>query len=104
MQMTQSPIKSDNVDMNKLITGIGTTMDSFLTDFRYEKLYRISQVRWFLRILQGAFKQPRQSNNNGIKSLIQDAHLWWQIKFEKPIRRRKVKPFADEKTKYWFSR
>ena len=31
--MTPSPIKRDNVDMNKLITGIGTTMDSFLTDF-----------------------------------------------------------------------
>ena len=33
MQMTPSPIKRDNVDMNKLITGIGTTMNSFLTDF-----------------------------------------------------------------------
>ena len=27
-----------------------------------------------------------------VKSLIQDAPLWWQIKFEKPIHRRKVKP------------
>ena len=38
MQMARSPIKRDNVDMNKLITGIGTTMDYFLTDFRDEKL------------------------------------------------------------------
>ena len=45
MQMSPSPIKRDNVDMNKLITGIGTTMDSFLTDYRDEKLYCISQVR-----------------------------------------------------------
>ena len=45
MQMTQSPIKRGNVDLNKLITGIGTTMDPFLTDFRDEKLYCISQVR-----------------------------------------------------------
>ena len=52
MQMTSSPIKSDNVDLSKL--RIGTTMDSFLTDFRDEKLYCISQVR-YLRILQGAF-------------------------------------------------
>ena len=32
MQMTPRPSKCDNVDMNKLVTGIGTTMDSFLTD------------------------------------------------------------------------
>ena len=45
MQMTSSPIKPDNADLNKLITGIGTTMDSFLADFRDEKLYYVSQVR-----------------------------------------------------------
>ena len=45
MQMTSSPIKCDNADLNKLITGIRTAMDSFLTDFRDEKLYCISQVR-----------------------------------------------------------
>ena len=45
MQMTPIPIKRDNVDMNKLITGTGTTMDAFLTDIREEKLYCISQVR-----------------------------------------------------------
>ena len=45
MQMTPSSIKRDNVDVNKLNTGIGTTMDPFLTDFRDEKLYCISQVR-----------------------------------------------------------
>ena len=54
MQITPSPIKRDNVDLNKLITGIGTTMDPFLTDFRDEKLYCISQVRCYLRRLQGA--------------------------------------------------
>ena len=43
--MTQSPIKRDNVDLNKLITGMGTTMDPFLRDFRDEKLYCIIQVR-----------------------------------------------------------
>ena len=41
MQMTPSPIKAD---LNKLITGIGITMDPFLTYFRDEKLYCISQV------------------------------------------------------------
>ena len=45
MQMPLSPIKHDNEDLNKLITGIGTTMDHFLTDFPDEKLYCISQVR-----------------------------------------------------------
>ena len=30
--MTQSPIKRDNADLNKLITGTGTTIDLFLTD------------------------------------------------------------------------
>ena len=45
MQMTPSSIKRDNVDLNKLITGIGTTRDPFLTDFRDEKLYWISQIR-----------------------------------------------------------
>ena len=34
MQMTSSPIKHDNAGLNKLITGIGTTMNPFLTDFR----------------------------------------------------------------------
>ena len=57
-----------------------------------QKLYCISQLRWSLWILQGAFLQLRHSDNNGYKSLTQDAPLWWQIKFEKPIRRRKVKP------------
>ena len=33
MQMTSSQIKRDNADLNKLITGIGTTKDSYLTDF-----------------------------------------------------------------------
>ena len=55
MQMTSSHIRRDNADLNKLITGSGTTMNSFLTDFRDEKLYCISQVRWYLKILQGAF-------------------------------------------------
>ena len=36
MQMTASPTKRDNVDLNILITGMGTTMDHFPTDFRYE--------------------------------------------------------------------
>ena len=29
MQMTPSPTKCDNVNLNKLLTGIGTTMDPF---------------------------------------------------------------------------
>ena len=33
MQMTPSSIKRDNVDLNKLITGIGTTGDPFLQTF-----------------------------------------------------------------------
>ena len=45
MQMIPSPIKCDNADLNKLITEIRTTVDHFLTDFRDEKLYCISQVR-----------------------------------------------------------
>ena len=43
--MPLSPVKHDNADLNKLITGIGITMDPFLTDFPDEKLYCISQVR-----------------------------------------------------------
>ena len=53
--MTTRLIKRDNEDLNKLITGIGprigTTVDPFLTDFRDEKLYCMSQVRCYLRIL-----------------------------------------------------
>ena len=45
MQMTASPSERDNADLNKLITEIRTTIDSFLTDFRDEKLYCISQIR-----------------------------------------------------------
>ena len=45
MQMTPSLIKRDNVNLNKLLTGIRTSMDPFLTDFGDEKLYCISQVR-----------------------------------------------------------
>ena len=45
MQMTPSPIKRDNADLNKLITGMGTAMDPFLTDFRDEKLCCILWVR-----------------------------------------------------------
>ena len=55
MQMTSSPIKRDNVDLNKLITGIRTSMDTFLTEFRDEKLYCCSQIRLYLKILQRAF-------------------------------------------------
>ena len=45
MQMAPSSIKRDNVDLNELITGIGTTMNPFLTDLQDEKLYCISQIR-----------------------------------------------------------
>ena len=45
MQMTQNSIKHVNAGLNKLITGIGTAMDPFHTDFRDEKLYCNSQVR-----------------------------------------------------------
>ena len=55
MQMKPNPIKRDTVDLNKLITGIGTIMDPFLADIRNKKLYCISQERSYLRILQGAF-------------------------------------------------
>ena len=44
-ELTPNPTKYDNIDLNKLITGIKTTMDPFLTDFRDEKLYCISHVR-----------------------------------------------------------
>ena len=37
--MPPSPIKGDNAYLNKQNTGIGTTMDPFLTDFRDEKFY-----------------------------------------------------------------
>ena len=33
MQMTPSPIKRDNVNLNKLITAIGTAMDPLLQTF-----------------------------------------------------------------------
>ena len=44
MQMISSPFKRDYAYLNKLITGIGTIMDFFLTDFRDEKLVCIPQV------------------------------------------------------------
>ena len=44
MQKTPSPIKRDNENLNKLLNGIGASMDPFLTDFRDEKLYCMSQV------------------------------------------------------------
>ena len=43
-ELTPSRIKRGNVDMNKLITGIGATIDTFLLDFRDKKLYCISTV------------------------------------------------------------
>ena len=55
MQMTPIPFKRANADQSKLTTCIGTTLGPFLKDFWDEKLYCISQVRWYLRILQGAF-------------------------------------------------
>ena len=54
-ELTPSPIKRDDIEVSKLIIGIRATMDPFLTDFRVEKLYCISQVRRYLGILQGAF-------------------------------------------------
>ena len=42
--MTPNPNKRDNLDLNKL-DWYGTTMDPYLTDFRDEKFYCISQVR-----------------------------------------------------------
>ena len=45
MKMTPSPIKRDNADLNKLITGMGTTMDLFLQTFEVKNFYCISQVR-----------------------------------------------------------
>ena len=40
-ELKPSRIQRDNADLNKLITGIGATMDPFLVDFREEKLYCI---------------------------------------------------------------
>ena len=40
-ELKLSRIQRDNADLNKLITGIGATMDPFLVDFRKEKLYCI---------------------------------------------------------------
>ena len=44
MQMTPSQIERDNVNLNKLLTGIRTSMDHFLTDYRDENLYIGSAV------------------------------------------------------------
>ena len=41
-ELKPSWIKRDNADLNKLITGIGATMDPFLADIPGEKLYCIS--------------------------------------------------------------
>ena len=44
LSLPKRGIKRDDIDLNKLITGILTIMNHFLTDFRDEKLYCISQV------------------------------------------------------------
>ena len=48
-QMTPSPIKHDNADLNKLITGIRTTLDAFLTDFRDEMTFEMKSSIAFYR-------------------------------------------------------
>ena len=58
--MTLSPIKRDNADLDKLITWIRTTMDSFLTDFRDEKLSCISHENIAESILHVATQTQRQ--------------------------------------------
>ena len=40
-----SRIQRDNADLNKVIIGIGATMDPFLTEFRDNSLYCISTVK-----------------------------------------------------------
>ena len=47
--MTPSLIKHDNADLKKLITGIGTTMDPFLTDFRDEMTFEMKSSIAFYR-------------------------------------------------------
>ena len=54
-ELISKPGKRDDIDLNKLITAIETTMEPFLINFQDEKLYCISQVSLDLRILQEAF-------------------------------------------------
>ena len=49
MQMTPSPTKHGNADLNKLITGIGTTMDPSFTDFRDEMSFEMKSSIAFYR-------------------------------------------------------
>ena len=75
MQMTRSPIKCDNVEMNKLITWIGTTMDSFLTDSRDGNLHftgkMISEnIAWSILATQTKRQQWYKEFNTGCSLMV----------------------------------
>ena len=53
MQITPSPIKRDNVYLNKLITGMGLPWTLFLQTFEMKKSTAFPSK--MIQILQGAF-------------------------------------------------
>ena len=91
--LTPSRIKHDNADLNKLITGIGATMDPFLADFRDDKLYCISTGKVISENVAGSIlatqTQGQQWYDEFKTGCFADGD-----RFEKPIPRRKVKSFA----------
>ena len=94
MQMTPSLIKRGYAYLNKLITGIRTTTDPFLTDFRDEKLYCISKMlsENIARSILAAQTQRQQwfkEFNTGCSLMVSNLTIY---QFKKPICSRKVNP------------
>ena len=86
-------IQRDNIDLNKLIDGIGATIDPYLVEFRDESLYCISTGKVI----------PADTAESILSTQTQGQKWHEEFKtgcfansdrFEKPIPRRKVKSFA----------
>ena len=92
-ELKPSPIKHDNADHNKLITGIGATMDPFLADIPGEKLYCISTGKEISEDIAGSIFAT-QTQGQQLYEEFKTGCFADGDRFEKPISRRKVKSFA----------
>ena len=92
-ELSPNRIKRDNVDLNKLVTGIGATMNPFLADFRNDKLYCISTGKVvsddIAESILATRKQGQQWYDEFSTGCFADSD-----RFEKPIPRRKVRSFT----------
>ena len=94
-ELNQSRVKKDNSDLNKVINGIEMAMNPFMENVADDNLYCISNGH---ALSENIKADLLQCNETGVKwcDEFTDGCFNDPERFEKPIKRRKVRNFASE--------